>query len=78
MNLQPGELSYRGQRVKPKSFIIGGQDLRRLVGRCCTCGKVLRGKAAIPAADPYNSDINGDDTPVVRCSDCSAASSDSI
>jgi hypothetical protein len=68
--LNPGELRYKGRRVNPETFKAEGRDLRRLVGRCRECGCLLRGIAAIPAPDGYNSDLNHDATLVVQCGDC--------
>ena len=70
--LQPGELSYRGRRVNPETFKQRGKDLRRLVGKCMTCGRTLRGSDAIPAVDSYNYDINDDSTLVVQCCECNS------
>ncbi len=72
--LQPGELSYRGRRVNPETFNPKGKDLRRLVGKCISCGKTLRGTLAIPTPDGHASDMHGDSTPVVQCDDCNAES----
>ena len=68
--LKPGEVRYMGRRVNPETFKTEGKDLRRLVGKCQTCGRTLRGAAAVPGSDGYNSDLNGDSTPVVQCTDC--------
>lgn len=37
---------------------------------CCICGKKVEGEDAAPSPDPFDEEINGDDTPVVECSDC--------
>ena len=73
-----GTLTYKGRRVDPARFRVQGKDLRRLVGRCCDCGVVLRGRAASPEADPYSAEINEDETPVVQCPECHQNRSDSI
>jgi hypothetical protein len=65
-----GKLYYKGRSVNPVTFTAGRKDLRRLVGYCQRCGCTLVGSAALPRADPYDSDINHDDTPVVQCVDC--------
>ena len=70
--LKHGELRYKGRRVNPQNFDSAGKDLRRLVGKCQTCGCTIRGKAAVPSPDGYNSDLNGDYTPVVQCEDCNS------
>jgi hypothetical protein len=70
--LKHGELRYKGPRVNPQNFNPAGKDLRRLVGKCQTCGCILRGKAAIPSPDGYDYDMNNDSTPVVQCEDCNS------
>ena len=70
--LKHGELRYKGRRVNPQNFNPAGKDLRRLVGKCQTCGCILRGKAAIPSPDGYDYDMNNDSTPVVQCEDCNS------
>jgi hypothetical protein len=45
---------------------------------CCRCGKLVYGKEAIPSPDPYQAEINDDDTPVVECNDCRENSLDDI
>ena len=37
---------------------------------CCCCGKHIEGEEAIPGADPFCSELSGDDTPVVMCNAC--------
>lgn len=68
--LKDGELRYKGRRTNPETFDPIGKDLRRLVGKCQMCGCILRGKAAVPSPDGYNSDLNNDHTPVVQCEFC--------
>ncbi len=70
--LKPGELRYKGRRTSPETFKPAGKDLRRLVACCRDCGCIMRGRAAIPEADGYSSDLNGDNTPVVQCEDCNS------
>lgn len=64
-----GKLYSGGRSVNPAVF-KRCKDLRRLVGFCQRCGRKLVGNAATPHADPYSSEINHDDTPVVQCGDC--------
>jgi len=71
-------LYYRGQSINPKTFNKDGKDLRRLVGFCYDCGRCLRGRLAIPAPDPYQADINNDETPVVQCENCAAETAEDI
>ena len=68
------ELYYKGHKVRPETFRIQGKDLRKLVGCCRGCGKTLRGGAAVPAPDPFRSEIHDDNTPVVQCDPCNTAS----
>ena len=68
--LADGELRYKDRKVDPATFNPEGKDLRRLVGRCRDCGKVLRGVEAVPMIDSYASDIDEDYTPVVQCEPC--------
>jgi hypothetical protein len=77
MIMNPGELKYKNRRVEPATFKAVGKDLRRLVGKC-SCGKVLRGEAAIPSSDSYSSEIYGDYTPIVQCAECEASSAEDI
>lgn len=63
------QLRYNGRKVDPAKFHPKKIDLRRLVGTC-DCGATVRGQAALPAPDPYQSDINDDKTPVVMCGRC--------
>lgn len=77
MKLKPGELAYGGRRINPATHKFPVKDLRRLVGRC-SCGKALRGIAAIPAPDPFANDVHDDPTPVVQCRDCIDNSSDEV
>lgn len=72
--MKKGELRYQGRRTNPTKFKAEGKDLRRLAGCCRDCGAILRGRAAIPAPDPYAYDVNNDPTPVVQCQACSTAS----
>lgn len=41
---------------------------------CPVCGKPCKPSELEPAPDPYASEINDDDSPVVKCSDCRYAS----
>jgi hypothetical protein len=79
---QDGTLYYKGRKVNPETFqlVVRGKkkDLRRLVGTCHRCGTVLRGQAALPSPDPYASDVEHDDTPVVQCEICSESSAQDI
>jgi hypothetical protein len=76
--IKPGELRYKGRRVNPETFKTKGKDLRRLVGRCQSCGCILRGAAAIPTHDSYEGEINDNYTPVVQCTDCNDSSAEDI
>jgi len=73
-----GKLYYRGRTTNPKTFKEKSKDLRRLIGYCYQCGCCLRGRTAIPAPDPYQADINNDDTPVVQCESCETQSAQDI
>ena len=76
--IKPGDLCYKRRRVNPQTFKTQGKDLRRLVGRCQSCGDILRGKAAIPSSDSYASEINNDHTPVVQCGACDSRGAEEI
>ncbi len=76
--MNPGELKYKGRRVNPATFKVQGKDLRRLVGKCLSCGCTLQGTAATPRPDAYNSDVYGDETPVVQCALCNELSAANI
>ena len=77
-HLRKGELAYDGRRVNPAKFKEEGKDLRKLVGRCTSCGCTLRGKKAIPNFDSYDSEINNDYTLIVQCEECDERSADDI
>ncbi len=70
-------LIYNSRKVNPKTFDPEGKDLRSLVGQCF-CGKTIRGQEAIPHPDPYESEINDDDTFIVQCETCEEAMSEEI
>ena len=71
------ELRDAGRRVNIDSFCLRGLELRKLTGTCA-CGAKLRGRSAIPVADPYASEINGDETLHVMCADCRHKSNQEI
>ncbi len=70
-------LIYDSKKANPKTFNPKNKDLRKLVGRC-HCGKRIRGKEAVPHPDPFDSEIDDDNTPIVQCEDCDYASEDEI
>lgn len=74
MKIFRGELYYKGHKVRPETFKVAGKDLRKLVGCCCDCGKTLRGRAAVPAPEPFRVEIFDDNTPVVQCEPCATHS----
>lgn len=78
VKIKKGTLHYRGRTTNPKTFKMNHKDLRRLIGYCYRCGCCLRGRAAIPTADPYQADIHNDNTPVVQCENCMAEAADDI
>jgi hypothetical protein len=76
--LKPGQLVYKGHCVNPATFHRKTYDLQQLVGCCRDCGKVLRGTDALPAADPYDSEIKGISTKIVQCKTCREASNQEV
>ena len=70
-------LVYDSESVNPETFNPEGKDLRSLVGQCA-CGKTVRGHEAVPHADPYESEINDDETFIVQCSLCEEEMSEEI
>ncbi len=62
-------LVYDSKEVNLETFDSKGKDLSKLVGSC-KCGKVIRGREAIPHRDPYNFEINDDFTLIVQCETC--------
>ena len=77
-NLQKGELLYDGRKVNPAKFKEDSKDLRKLVGRCSSCGCTLRGKLAIPTTDSYSADVHNDHTLIVQCDECDHRSAQDI
>jgi len=71
---KPSELRYKGRKVDPKTFKAEKKDLEQLVG-WCGCGKRITGIEAVPHPDPFQSEINCDQTPVVQCGECDCDSS---
>ncbi len=62
-------LVYNSRKVNPKTFDPEDKDLRKLVGHCF-CGRIIRGNEAIPHADPFESEIHQNNTPIVQCKTC--------
>lgn len=66
-----GDLCYEGRKVDPTAWKVGkATDLSHLVGCCCECGKVVRGREAVPSPDPFAEEIHENMTPVVECDVC--------
>jgi len=37
---------------------------------CPVCGKPCRSEELVPHPDPFNEEINDDQTPVIQCDEC--------
>jgi hypothetical protein len=69
-----GRLGYAGVPQDPARFRVQDKDLRRIIGRCRNCGRIISGSEAIPAPEPFHLRISGDETLVVQCYRCNRAS----
>ena len=68
--MKRGFLFFNGKVLDPSDFTDTEYRVADLIGRCRDCGKVLYAIDAVPVPDPYEQDINGDDTPFVLCDGC--------